>query len=92
MVIEEHDSVAEVAVVGSPDEERGQIVKAFIVVAENHVGTESLTEELQTRVKSTLAPYKYPREIEYVNELPRTETGKIQRVELREDEQEKEVA
>lgn len=92
MVIEEHDSVSEVAVVGSPDEKRGQIVKAFVVVSENHDGTESLTEALQTRVKSTLAPYKYPREIEYVPELPRTETGKIQRVKLREDEQEKEVA
>jgi 2-aminobenzoate-CoA ligase len=89
MVIEEHDSVSEVAVVGSPDDERGQIVKAFIVLLEDHKGDESLTEELQSRVKSTLAPYKYPREIEYVRELPRTETGKIQRMNLREREQEK---
>jgi 2-aminobenzoate-CoA ligase len=89
MVIEEHDSVSEVAVVGSPDDERGQIVKAFIVLLEDHKGDESLTEELQNRVKSTLAPYKYPREIEYVRELPRTETGKIQRMNLREREQEK---
>lgn len=89
MVLEEHDSVSEVAVVGSPDNERGQIVKAFIVLLEDQSGDESLTEELQNRVKSTLAPYKYPREIEYVTELPRTETGKIQRVHLREQEQEK---
>lgn len=92
MVIEEHESVSEVAVVGSPDEERGQIVKAFVVVSENHDDSETLTEELQTRVKSRLAPYKYPREIEYVSELPRTETGKIQRIKLREREQEKKAA
>lgn len=88
MVLEEHDSVSETAVVGSPDEERGQIVKAFIVVSEGDEGTETLTDELQTRVKSKLAPYKYPREIEYISELPRTETGKIQRIKLREHEQE----
>ena len=92
MVLEEHESVSEVAVVGSPDDERGQIVKAFIVLLDDQDGDTSLTEKLQDRVKSTLAPYKYPRDIEYVTELPRTETGKIQRIHLREREQEKKAS
>lgn len=91
-VLQEKDAVGEVAVVGSPDEERGQVVKAFVVTADEHAGDEDLTEELQNHVKNTLAPYKYPREIEYVEELPRTETGKIQRIKLREREREKPVA
>ena len=86
MVLEENDAVSEVAVVGSPDEERGQIVKAFVVLADGHDGGDELTDELQNLVKNSLAPYKYPREVEYVTELPRTETGKIQRVKLRERE------
>jgi 2-aminobenzoate-CoA ligase len=85
-VVQELDSVAEVAVVGSPDEERGQIVKAFVVLAEGVAGGDGLVDEIQTHVKSTLAPYKYPRAVEFVDELPRTETGKIQRVKLRERE------
>ena len=87
-VLEEHESVEEVAVVGSPDESRGTIVKAFIVPGEGTDAGEELVDELQNHVKNTLAPYKYPREIEFVGELPRTETGKIQRIKLREREQE----
>lgn len=87
-VLEEREEVAEVAVVGSPDEERGQVVKAFVVVAESVDTDDGLTETLQNHVKNTLAPYKYPRQVEFVDELPRTETGKIQRVKLRERERE----
>ncbi|RLM53822.1 benzoate-CoA ligase family protein [Halobellus sp. Atlit-31R] len=83
-VLEEREEVAEVAVIGAPDEERGQVVKAYVVVAEDATGGEELTDTLQNHVKNTLAPYKYPRRVEYVDELPRTETGKIQRVKLRE--------
>jgi 2-aminobenzoate-CoA ligase len=86
-VVEELDEVSEVAVVGSPDEERGQIVKAFVVLAEGVEASDALVEEIQEHVKATLAPYKYPRAVEFVEELPRTETGKIQRVKLREREQ-----
>ena len=89
-VVEEREEVAEVAVVGAPDEERGQIVKAFVVTAEGAEAGDELTEAIQTHVKNTLAPYKYPRAVEYVDELPRTETGKIQRVKLREREQHEE--
>ena len=87
-VLEEHESVEEVAVVGSPDKDRGTIVKAFIVPSDGTETDEALVDELQDHVKNTLAPYKYPREIEFTEELPRTETGKIQRIKLREREQE----
>jgi len=83
-VLEEREEVSEVAVIGAPDEERGQVVKAYVVVAEGAEPGDELTETLQNHVKNTLAPYKYPRRVEYVDELPRTETGKIQRVKLRE--------
>ncbi|WP_256289285.1 acyl-CoA synthetase [Halobellus inordinatus] len=83
-VLEEREEVSEVAVIGAPDEERGQVVKAYVVVADGAEAGEELTETLQNHVKNTLAPYKYPRRVEYVDELPRTETGKIQRVKLRE--------
>lgn len=86
-VIEEQDFVSEVAVVGSPDEERGEIVKAFVVLREGTAPEDDLIEEIQNHVKNTLAPYKYPREVEFVQNLPRTETGKIRRTELREKEQ-----
>jgi 2-aminobenzoate-CoA ligase len=86
--LEERDAVSEVAVIGSPDEDRGTIVKAFVVPSDGADTGEELVDELQNHVKNTLAPYKYPREIEFVDELPRTETGKIQRIKLREHEQE----
>ena len=78
-----HASVTECAVVGVPDEARGQIVKAFVVPATGVGGTDTLARELQEFVKSELAPYKYPRAIEFVAELPRTLTGKLQRYRLR---------
>jgi 2-aminobenzoate-CoA ligase len=78
-----HASVGECAVVGVPDEARGQIVKAFVVPADGVGGTDTLARELQDFVKAELAPYKYPRSIEFVAELPRTLTGKLQRYRLR---------
>ncbi|ELY51512.1 AMP-dependent synthetase and ligase [Natronococcus jeotgali DSM 18795] len=85
-VIEEHEAVSEVAVVGSPHEERGEVVKAFTVLSNGTAPDDDLVDEIQTHVKNTLAPYKYPREIEFTESLPRTETGKIRRTELREQE------
>jgi 2-aminobenzoate-CoA ligase len=75
-----HDAVAECAVVGAPDEERGQIVKAFVVLKP---GVNVAARVLQDHVKATIAPYKYPRAIEFVTELPKTHTGKLQRFKLR---------
>ncbi len=79
----EHEAVVEAAVVGMPDPDRGQIVKAFVILAEGRAGSDELASELQDHVKGTTAPYKYPREIEFVAELPKTVSGKIRRVELR---------
>ena len=78
-----HPAVAECAVVGAPDAERGMIIKAFIVLKENQVGDAVMVKTLQEHVKSTLAPFKYPREIEFLSVLPRTDTGKLQRFKLR---------
>jgi 2-aminobenzoate-CoA ligase len=80
-----HAAVAECGVVGVPDEERGMIVKAFVVLRAGFEGTEELKRNLQDHVKQNIAPYKYPREIEFVASLPRTETGKLQRFKLRND-------
>jgi 2-aminobenzoate-CoA ligase len=82
-----HDAVAECGVVGVPDEARGQLVKAFVVLKDGHVPSHELVIELQTFVKTTVAPYKYPRQIEFVPVLPRTETGKLQRFRLRKKEE-----
>lgn len=82
----EHPAVAESAVVASPDPTRGEVVKAFIVLAGGYVPSEALVRELQDHVKRTTAPYKYPRKIEFVTSLPKTISGKIKRKELREAE------
>lgn len=84
-----HPQVAECAVIGSPSEERGEIVKAFVVLKGGVAPSDLLRRELQDFVKSRIAPYKYPRAIEFVNDLPRTSTGKLQRSRLREQERRK---
>jgi acetyl-CoA synthetase len=85
-----HPAVAECAVVASPDEVRGSVVKAFVVLKDSHKpGDEALVKELQDHVKELTAPYKYPRKIEFLDELPKTTSGKIRRVELRRLEKEK---
>jgi 2-aminobenzoate-CoA ligase len=78
-----HPAVMECAVVGVPDEHRGSLVKAFVVTTKGNLGSETLIRELQDFVKQNIAPYKYPRQIEFINNLPKTETGKIQRSRLR---------
>ncbi len=80
----EHPAVSECGVIGKPDAERGMIVKAFVVLRAGNSGDASMAKTLQDHVKATIAPYKYPREIEFVSALPRTETGKLQRFKLRE--------
>ena len=82
----EHKAVAESAVVSSPDEVRGEVVKAFVILAPGYNDSDELVKELQNFVKQTTAPYKYPRKIEFVKELPKTISGKIRRIELREKE------
>ena len=82
----EHPAVQESAVVASPDAVRGDVVKAFIVLAPGNEGSDELVTELQDHVKKVTAPYKYPRRIEFVESLPKTISGKIRRVELRERE------
>jgi acetyl-CoA synthetase len=79
----EHPSVREAAVVGSPDRIRGMVVKAFVVLNAGYEPSESLSRELKKYVKRTTAPYKYPREIEFVHDLPKTISGKIKRSDLR---------
>jgi len=79
-----HPSVAECGVIGVPDDDRGMVVKAFCVLREGHTGDDTMVKALQDHVKSTIAPYKYPRAIVFVASLPRTETGKLQRFRLRE--------
>jgi 2-aminobenzoate-CoA ligase len=80
-----HPAVAECGVIGKPDEERGMIVKAFCVLKPGQTGDAAMVKTLQDHVKATIAPFKYPREIEFVASLPRTETGKLQRFRLRQE-------
>ena len=82
----EHAAVAESAVVSSPDETRGEIVKAFVVLAPGFEASDTLAKELQDHVKQITAPYKYPRKLEFLAALPKTVSGKIRRIELREKE------
>ena len=79
----QHEAVAECGVIGLPDDERGMIVKAFVVLKPGIDGDEACVKLLQDHVKATLAPFKYPRQIEFIGRLPRTETGKLQRFKLR---------
>ena len=79
-----HAAVANAAVVPSPDEERGNVVKAYIVLAAGHVASSALEDEIRAHVRGKLAPYEYPKEIEFIDALPMTTTGKVQRKVLRE--------
>jgi acetyl-CoA synthetase len=85
----EHPAVAEAAAVGSPDERRGHVVKAFILLAAGHEPSDALADEIKTFVRDRLSAYAYPRKIEFVTELPKTLTGKIRRIELRQQEEER---
>ncbi|MBA3595318.1 MAG: AMP-binding protein [Polaromonas sp.] len=78
-----HPAVAECGVIGIPDEERGMVVKAFVVLKPDHAPDAAMCQQLQDHVKATLAPFKYPRQVAFVASLPRTETGKLQRFRLR---------
>jgi acetyl-CoA synthetase len=84
-----HPAVANAAVIGKPDETRGAIVKAFVVLQKEYSPSEGLIDEIQKHVRGRLAPYEYPREIEFIDALPMTTTGKVQRKELRKREEAK---
>ena len=79
----EHPAVLECAITGVPDPQRGQIIKATIVLTKGYEPSDALKKELQTHVKVTTAPYKYPRIVEFVTELPKTVSGKIKRADIR---------
>jgi 2-aminobenzoate-CoA ligase len=83
-VLLDHPAVAECGVVGLPDAERGEVVSAFVVLREGRTGDAAMVAELQDFVKREIAPYKYPRRVEFLDALPRTQTGKLQRFRLRE--------
>jgi len=85
----EHPAVLEAAAVASPDPKRGDLVKAFVVLTEGHEPTDETAQEIKTFVRDHLSAYAYPREIEFVDDLPKTLTGKIRRIELREAERER---
>ena len=78
-----HPAVRECAIIAAPDEERGQIVKAFVVLNSDYSAGPELTKALQDFVKTRIAPYKYPRAVEFLQTLPRTPSGKLQRFALR---------
>ena len=84
----ERPYVLECAVTSAPDPVRGQVVKAIIVLTKGTEGTDALKKEIQNYVKKNTAPYKYPRIVEYVDELPKTFSGKIRRVEIRQNDAE----
>jgi len=79
----EHPCVLECAVTALPDPVRGEIVKATVVLAKGYEASEELVKDIQNHVKRVTAPYKYPRRVEFVGELPKTSSGKIMRVEIR---------
>jgi len=83
----EHPAVLECAITAAPDPIRGQVVKATVVLTKGYTPSPELTKELQNHVKHTTAPYKYPRIIEYVDELPKTLGGKIKRAQIRKEDQ-----
>jgi acetyl-CoA synthetase len=85
----EHAAVAEAAAVASPDERRGHVVKAFIVLAAGQEPSDALAQEIQAFVRERLSAYAYPRLIEFTTDLPKTLTGKIRRIELRQQEEER---
>jgi acyl-coenzyme A synthetase/AMP-(fatty) acid ligase len=79
----EHPAVAEAAVVAAPDDERGAVVRAVVVLRGGHAATDALARELQDHVKAQTAPYKYPRIVDFADELPKTASGKVRRADLR---------
>ena len=82
----EHPAVHEAAAVASPDELKGNVVKAFVILAEGHEPSDELAEDIKGFVRKRLSAYAYPRKVEFVSELPNTLTGKIRRIELRQAE------